>query len=116
VIFVTTLTERPWTEVTRVPRRSAVVEWTIGIVGVLAAGVGAWMYYVPADWFLGGLAAGWYLGMFVGAGLLLATAFGLYARSAFRADRAWTTRVTFATVLSVAAVVGAVFFALVWIL
>lgn len=113
---MTTLTERPWTEVTRVPRRSAVVEWTIGIVGVLAAAVGAWMYYVPADWFLGGLAAGWYLGMFVGAGVLLAIAFGLYARSSFVADQAWTTRVTFATVLSVASMIGAVVFALIWIL
>lgn len=113
---MTTLTERPWTEVTRVPRQSMVVESTIGIVGVLAAAVGAWMYYVPADWFLGGLAAGWYLGMFVGAGVLLAIAFGLYARSAFKADGAWTTRVTFATMLSVAAVIGAVAFALIWIL
>jgi integral membrane sensor domain MASE1 len=74
------------------------------------------MYYVPADWFLGGLAAGWYLGMFVGAGVLLAIAFGLYARSSFKVDHAWTTRVTFATVLSVAAVIGAVVFALIWII
>jgi hypothetical protein len=98
------------------PRRSAIVEWTIGIAGVLTAGVGAWMYYVPADWFLGGLAAGWYLGMFIGAGVLLAIAFGFYARTALEVDGAWTTRVTFATVLAVAAMAGAIMFGLIWIL
>jgi hypothetical protein len=116
VIFVTTLIERPRAEVTRMPRRPAIVEWTIGTAGVLMAGLGAWMYYVPADWFFGGLAAGWYLSMFIGAGVLLALAFGLYARSAMRFDGAWTTRVTFATVLAVAAMAGAITFGLIWIL
>jgi hypothetical protein len=104
-------------EVTRMPsRRSTIVEWTIGIVGLLAAGLGAWMYYVPADWFLGGLAAGWYLGLFVAAGLLLAIAFGLAARGMLREDRGWTARVTVMTVLAVLAVAGAVTFGLIWIL
>jgi len=116
VIFVTTLTQRPEAEVTRMPRRSTVVEWTIGIAGVLAAGVGAWMYYVPADWFLGGLAEAWYLGMFVLAGVLLAIAFGLAARSMLREDRIWTTRVTVMTVLCVLAVAGAVTFGLIWLI
>ncbi len=114
---MSTLTQRPMVEVTRMPdRRSWVVEWTIGIVGVLAAGVGAWMYYVPADWFLGGLAAGWYLGMFVAAGLLLATAFGLSARAMLSEDRDWTARVTAMTILAVLAAAGAVTFGLIWIL
>ena len=114
---MSTLTERPMVEVTRMPnRRSTVVEWTIGIVGVLAAGVGAWMYYVPADWFLGGLAAGWYLGMFVAAGLLLAIAFGLAARAMLREDQGWTARVTVMTILAVLATAGAVTFGLIWIL
>lgn len=98
------------------PRRSLIVEWTIGIVGLLAAGVGAWMYYVPADWFLGGLAEAWYLGLFVGAGVLLAAAFGLIARGMLREDLGWTARVTAMTVLAVLAVAGAVTFGLIWIL
>jgi hypothetical protein len=74
------------------------------------------MYYVPTDWFLGGLAEGWYLGMFVGAGVLLAAAFGLFARGMLREDRVWTTRVIAMTILAVLAVAGAVTFGLIWIL
>jgi len=98
------------------PRRSLVVEWTMGIAGALAAGVGAWMYYVPADWLIGGLAEAWYLGFFVGAGVLLAIAFGLIARGMLREDRGFTARVTALTVLAVLAVAGAVTFGLIWIL
>ena len=113
---MTTLTQRSTSEVTRMPRRSLIVEWTIGIVGLLTAAVGTWMYYVPADWFLGGLAEAWYLGMFVGAGVLLAIAFGLGARGMLREDRVWTTRVTVMTALAVVALAGAVTFGLIWIL
>jgi hypothetical protein len=116
VIFVTTLLERPQAEVTRMPRRSRTIEWVIGIAGVLAAAVGAWMYYVPTAWFLGGLAEGWYLGMFVGAGVLLAAAFGLFARRMLREDGVWTTQSVTATILAVLALAGAVFFGLVLIL
>lgn len=114
---MTALRERPMTEVTRMPtRRSQITEWSLGIAGVLAAGVGAWMYYVPTDWFLGGLVEGWYLGMFIAAGLLLVAAFGVFARMAYVADSAWTMGVLVSTALAVAALGGAVVFALIWIL
>lgn len=114
---MTALREQPIAEVTRMPtRRSRITEWVLGIAGVLAAGVGAWMYYVPSDWFLGGLAEGWYFGMFIAAGLLFTAAFGLFARTAYVEDSAWTTRVVVPTVLALAAFGGAVTFALIWIL
>jgi hypothetical protein len=117
VISVTALREMPMTEVTRMPaRRSHLTEWVLGIVGVLAAGVGAWMYYVPADWFLGGLAEGWYFGMFIAAGLLLATAFGLFAWRVYVEDRAWTTQVVLATALGLAGVAAAITFAVILII
>lgn len=117
VVFVTVLRERPRTEITRTPAPETFVsEWTMGIFGVLAAAVGAWMYYVPTDWVLGGLAEGWYLGMFIAAGLLLAAAFGFFARKAMADDRAWTMRVTTASVLALAAFAGAVVFTLILIL
>jgi hypothetical protein len=117
VIFVTELRESPRTEVTRMPTtRSYFAEWVLGIVGVLAAGVGTWMYYVPTDWWLGGLAEGWYFGMFVAAGLLLAAAFGMYARGALVEDNDWTSRVMTGTVLALAALGGAITFGLIWII
>ena len=117
VISVTALREVPMAEVTRMPtRRSQPTEWILGIVGVLAAGVGAWMYYVPADWFLGGLAEGWYFGMFIAAGLLLAAAFGLFARRAYVEDQAWTTQVVLATALAIAGFAAVITFAVILIL
>lgn len=114
---MTALRERPMAEVTRMPtRRSQITEWTLGIAGVLAAGVGAWMYYVPADWFLGGLVEGWYLGMFVAAGLLLTAAFGLFARVAYVEDRDYSTRVVVSTVIALAALAGAITFAAILII
>ena len=113
---MTTLIERPKAEVTRMPRRLRIAEWAIGIAGALAAGLGAWMYYVPTTWFLGGLAEGWYLGLLVGAGVLLAAAFGLFARGMLKKDRVWTARVIAMTALAVIAAAGAVTFGLIWIL
>jgi hypothetical protein len=105
------------TEVTRMPgRRSYLTEWALGITGVLAAGVGAWMYYVPTDWFLGGLVEGWFFGMFIAAGLLLAAAFGLLARMTHVDDPVWSMRVIVPAVLALAALGGAITFALILII
>ncbi len=114
---MTALREQQTTEVTRMPtRRSRITEYTTGIAGLLAAGVGAWMYYVPNDWFLGGLVEGWPFGMFIVAGVLLTIAFGLLARMDYVRDSAWTLGVVVPTVLALAAFGGAVIFALIWIL
>jgi uncharacterized membrane protein YidH (DUF202 family) len=117
VIFVTALRERTTTEITRMPAiRSRVYEYVLGIVGVLTAAVGAWMYYVPADWFLGGLVEGWYFGMFIAAGVLLAAAFGIFARAAYVEDHGFDLPATVYPVLALAALAGAITFALILIL
>ena len=114
---MTLLQERMRTEITRVPAATRhVTEWVLGIVGALAAAVGAYMFYAPANWFLAGLAEAWYFGMFVGAGVLLATAFGVFARRMYLADRSWTTQVVLGTGLMVLALAGAVIFTVIWIL
>ncbi len=114
---MTALRERPMTEVTRMPtRRSYLTEMVLGIAAVLAAGVGAWMYYVPTDWFLGGLAEGWYFGMFIAAGLLFAAAFGRFARMTYLADHEYTVPVVVSTVLALAALGGAIAFAVILII
>jgi hypothetical protein len=118
VIFVIALRERRTVaEVTRMPtRRSQFTEWTLGIAGVLAAGVGAWMYYVPTDWFLGGLAEGWYFGMFIAAGLLLTAAFGYFARMAYVEDQDYSARVVVSTLFALAAFGGAIALAVILII
>ena len=114
---MTALREAPMTEITRMPtRRSHVTEWVLGITGVLAAGFGAWMYYVPTDWFLGGLVEGWPFAMFIAAGLLLTGAFGLLARVNYVDDPVWSARVVVPTVLALAALGGAIAFAVIWII
>jgi hypothetical protein len=105
------------TEVTRMPtRRSYITEWILGVGGVLTAGIGAWMYYVPTDWFIGGLAEAWYFGMFIAAGLLLAAAFGRFAQVTYADNREWTTPVIVSTVLALAALGGAIAFAVILII
>jgi hypothetical protein len=54
--------------------------------------------------------------MFIGAGLLLAAAFGLFAQRILREDGLWTTQTVVATGMAVLALAAAIFFALVWIL
>jgi len=116
VISVTLLLERERTEITRTPVVHHVTEWVAGVAGAVAAAVGAYVYYAQTDWFLGDVAESWAFGLFTGAGILLATAFGVFARKAYLEDRDMSGRVMVATVLSVAAIAGAVTFALIWIL
>ena len=117
VVSVSLLQERMRTEITRVPAATRhVTEWVLGVVGVVAAAVGAYLFYAPANWVLAGQAEAWYLGMFVGAGILLAAAFGVFARRMYLADRSWTTQVVFGTALMALALAGAVIFTVIWIL
>ena len=113
---MTVLMQRPQADLTRLPRGFRLTEWIFGFGALIAAAVGAWMYYVPADWFLGGLAEAWYFGMFIGAGALLALAAGFYARQMFRVDAGWTGRVIVATLLTVIGLAEAFVFATILIL
>jgi hypothetical protein len=114
---VTLLQERVRTEITRTPVAVRhVTEWVLGIVGALAAFVGAYMYYAPTTWFWANLTEGWFLGMFVGAGVLLAAALGVFARKAYLAHRSWTDVAMFTTGLGIIALAAAVTFAVIWII
>ena len=114
---MTLLQERARTEITRVPAAARhVTEWVLGVVGGLAAAVGAYLFYAPANWVLAGQVEAWYLGMFVGAGMFLAAAFGVFARRVYLAERSWTTQVVFGTALMALALAGAVIFGAIWIL
>lgn len=113
---MTLLQEQKRIEITRTPVVRHLTEWVVGIAGALAAAVGAWTYYVPTDWFLGDVAESWHFGLFTGAGVLLAGAFGVFARKAYLGDRSWTAQAMVATGLAIAALAGAFILALIWIL
>ena len=113
---MTQVLERERTEITRMPVVRHVTEWVTGVMGALTAAIGAYVYYAPTDWFLGDVAESWAFGLFTGAGILLATAFGMFAYQAELEDRHWSVRVVVATALAVAAIAGAATFALIWIL
>ena len=115
VVSVTLLQERTRTEITRVPVRRHVIEWVMGVIGAVAAAVGTYMYYAPTNWFLADLVEHWYFGMFTGAGILLTAAFGVFARKAYLDGRGWTMQATVSTVVALAALAGALIFAVIWI-
>jgi hypothetical protein len=54
--------------------------------------------------------------MFIAGGLLLAAAFGLFARMTYVGDRVWTTPVVVSTVLALAALGGAIAYAVILII
>lgn len=112
---MTLLLEQRRTEITRTPVMRHVTEWVMGVEGVLAAAVGAYMFYAPTDWLLADLAEGWYLGMWTAAGLFLAAAFGVFARKAYLGDRSWTGWTMLATGLATAALAGAAIFTVIWV-
>jgi hypothetical protein len=116
VISVTQVLERERIEITRTPVVRRATEWVAGVAGAVAAAVGAYVYYAPSDWFLGDVSESWAFGLFTGAGILLATAFGIFAYQAELEDRRWSGRVIVATALAIAAIAGAATFALIWIL
>lgn len=61
------------------------------------------------------VAVGWGYGLFIAAGLLLATAFGLYATRTVRRDHRWTAGVVVAASLAVVAAAGALASGVIWL-
>jgi len=109
---------------TATPVIGRTVEWTVGLVGVLAAAIGAWMYYGPDegvltifrwDWKIATLAEAWPLGLLVGGGILMFSGFAALARSMYLDDGETSTSSSFATLVSSIGVVVAAIYGLIWI-
>lgn len=91
-------------------------EWIVGVVGALAAGLGTWMLYAPADGVLtffawdfdvADLHEAWPMGLLIAGGVGFLAAFGSLARKLFRRDSymsggVWTSIVLAAAGLALA--------------
>lgn len=100
------------------------IEWITGLLGAVAALIGAWMYYAPEDgtltlfnssWTVTNIAEGWAFGLLMGGGVFLAFAFGMYAYRLFRRDGEYTAAVLSLGVLSLAAFAAAVIYLFIWL-
>lgn len=96
--------------VVNLPRmfRNRTVDYTLMVVGALAAAFGAYTYFAPDSWVLAGLSEAWYLGSFIGAGVLLTAGFGLLGASIRDRTGYWTTSAITSFVLGTLALAGAV--------
>ena len=99
-------------------------EWIVGLIGAVAALIGAWMFYAPSDgtltlfnseWSVTEITEGWAYGLLMGGGVFLAFAFGLYAYKLYRRDSAFTAPVLTLALLSLAAFAGAVIYLFIWL-
>jgi len=115
------LREREFTSVDHKPA-TFITEWIVGAVGALSTIIGLWMYYGPADgvlqlfgwdWDVAGLADAWPFGLIIAGAIVMA---GVFARLSQRLSLDGpTTKANVYTGLTVAALVLAVGFALIWI-
>ena len=96
--------------------RNRTVEYTLLILGVLVAGFGAYVYFVPATWVLAHLNEAWYLGSWIAGGVLLTAGFGMLGASVRDREGHWTYDSVMSFVLGALALAGAVAAAVVLII
>lgn len=101
-----------------------VYETIVGVIGAVAGAIGAWMYYAPTagtlslfgwEWDVANLAEGWPLSLMIGGGLLLFGAFAVAAQKMYTRDGELTAGSVANGLLALAALAGAVTYALIWI-
>jgi len=97
-----------------------ITESVAGVIGALAAGLGAWMYYAADNvlwfWNTAEFAIDWSLGLLVAGGLIMTAAFGIAANKVFRDDWRMSARAYMNAALGFIGLAVAVTFALIWIL
>ena len=109
---------------TTTPIVSRTVEWTVGLLGMLAAAIGAWMYHGPSDgeltlfawdWNVADLAEAWPLGLLVAGGVFMFSGFAALARSIYLDNGETTASSSFSTLISSIGLILAVAYGLLWI-
>ncbi len=119
-----TLREREQTATPVVARVRHTTEWIVGLLGAVAALIGAWMYYGPEDgtltlfnssWSATDITEGWAFALLMGGGVFLAFSFALAAYKLYKRDAEYTPAVLTTGVLALAALAGAVIYLFIWL-
>ena len=119
---MTMLRERRYDTMPAPVRQTA--EWVTGVIGALAATIGAWMYYGPEngqlslfgwDWNVAELSEAWPFGLLVFGGFALFAGFGVFARKLYFRDGEMTSPITASGLLSAIGAVVTVVYLLMWI-
>jgi hypothetical protein len=102
----------------RIPvrRRSPLLDYSLIILGAVAALVGLYFQFAPSDWWLAHFSEAYQYGGYTLGGLLLGAGFGAYADRAVEEDGHPSERSATGLALAILAFVGAVTAALFWIL
>jgi hypothetical protein len=105
-------------ERTRIPvrRRSPILDYTLIVLGALAALAGLYFQFAPSDWWLAHFSEAYQYGGYTLGGLILGAGFGVYADRTLEEDSYRSTRVITGITLAVLAVIGAAVAVLFWVL
>jgi hypothetical protein len=105
-------------ERTHIPvrRRSPILDYTLIVLGALAALAGLYFQFAPSDWSLAYFSEAYQYGGYTLGGLLLGAGFGVFADRTLEEDSYRSTRVITGITLAVLAVIGAALAVLFWVL
>jgi hypothetical protein len=105
-------------ERTHIPvrRRSPILDYTLIVLGALAALTGLYFQFAPADWWLAHFSEAYQYGCYTLGGLILGAGFGVFADRTLEEDGYRSTRVSTGITLAVLAVIGAALAVLFWVL
>jgi hypothetical protein len=105
-------------ERTHIPvrRRSPILDYTLIVVGALAALAGLYFQFAPSDWWLAHFSEAYQYGCYTLGGLILGGGFGVYADRTLEEDGYRSARVVTGITLAVLAVIGAAVAVLFWVL
>jgi hypothetical protein len=100
---------------TAVRRRSPILDFTLIILGVLAALAGLYFQFAPSDWWLAHFSEAYQFGSYTLGGLILGAGFGVFADRTVKQDGHPSARSETGIGLALLAVVGALTAVLFWI-
>ncbi len=101
-----------------------VVEWIMGVVGAIAAGIGLLIYHGPADgtlqvfgweWNFGDLDAAWPFSLIVVGGLMLASAFAIFSSREYARHGEGDAGVVAGSILALLALAWSITYFVIWL-